>query len=103
LVEARCRLLPISRSSLNYAPQGKTVTNLELTRLIEKQFLDIPFCGVQKLTWPLQNEGHAVNEKRSRCQRHPIRSAWVMPLITRLSRFVKHSCIERCRLLSLSA
>ena len=38
--------------------------NLDLMLLINKQFLDTPFYGVQQLTWHLQNEGHAVNAKR---------------------------------------
>ena len=33
---------------------------------IDKQFLDTPFYGVRQMTWHLQNEGHAVNEKRIR-------------------------------------
>jgi putative transposase len=34
--------------------------------LIDKQFLETPFYGVRQMTWHLQNEGHAVNEKRIR-------------------------------------
>jgi putative transposase len=40
--------------------------NLDLMLLIDKQFLDTPFYGVQQMTWHLQNEGHAVNRKRIR-------------------------------------
>ena len=40
--------------------------NLDLMLLIDKQFLDTPFYGVRQMTWHLQNEGHAVNEKRIR-------------------------------------
>ena len=32
----------------------------------ERQFLDTPFYGVRQMTWHLQNDGHAVNEKRIR-------------------------------------
>ena len=32
----------------------------------ERQFLETPFYGVRQMTWHLQNEGHAVNEKRIR-------------------------------------
>ena len=32
----------------------------------DKQFLETPFYGVRQMTWHLQNEGHAVNEKRIR-------------------------------------
>ena len=62
----RCRLLSISRSSFYSAPQGKTAMNPDLMLLIDRQFLGTPFYGVRQMTWPLQNEGHAVNEKRIR-------------------------------------
>lgn len=45
--------------------RGETV-NLDLMLLVDKQFLDTPFYGVRQMTWHLQNEGHAVNEKRIR-------------------------------------
>jgi hypothetical protein len=65
-VGAQCQLLSISRSSFYYAPQGETAMNLDLMLLIDKQFLETPFYGVRQMTWHLQNEGHAVNEKRIR-------------------------------------
>jgi putative transposase len=65
-VGAQCRLLSISRSSFYYAPQGETAMNLDLMLLIDQQFLDTPFYGVRQMTWHLQNEGHAVNQKRVR-------------------------------------
>ena len=65
-VGAQCRLLSISRSSFYYEPQGETEMNLDLMLLIDKQFLETPFYGVRQMTWHLQNEGHAVNEKRIR-------------------------------------
>lgn len=65
-VGAQCRLLSISRSSFYYAPQGETAMNLDLMLKVDKQFLETPFYGVRQMTWHLQNEGHAVNEKRIR-------------------------------------
>jgi putative transposase len=65
-VGVQCRLLSISRSSFYSAPQGETAMNLDLVLLIDKQFLDTPFYGVRQMTWHLQNEGRAVNEKRIR-------------------------------------
>ena len=65
-VGAQCRLLSISRSSFYYARKGETEMNLALMLLIDKRFLETPFYGVQQVTWHLQNEGHAVNEKRIR-------------------------------------
>ncbi len=40
--------------------------NLDLMLKVDKQFLETPFYGVRQMKWPLQNEGHAVNEKRIR-------------------------------------
>lgn len=65
-VGAQSRLVSISRSSFYHAPQGEPVMNLTLMRLMDQQFLETPFYGVRQLTWHLQNEGHAVNEKRIR-------------------------------------
>ena len=65
-VGAQCRLLSISRSSFYYAPQGETEMNLALMQVIDRQFLETPFYGVQQMTWHLQNEGHPVNVKRIR-------------------------------------
>ena len=65
-VGAQCLLLSISRSSFYYEPQGETEMNLALMLLIDKQFLETPFYGVQQMTWHLRNEGHAVNVKRIR-------------------------------------
>jgi putative transposase len=65
-VGARCRLLSISRSSFYYELMGETAMNLDLMVVIDKQFLETPFYGVQQMTWHLQNGGHAVNYKRIR-------------------------------------
>jgi putative transposase len=62
----QCRLLSISRSSFYYEPQGESEMNLALMLLIDKQFLETPFYGVQQMTWHLHNEGHPVNVKRIR-------------------------------------
>ena len=40
--------------------------NLDLMLLIDKQFLETPFNGIRQMTGHLQNEGHAVNERRIR-------------------------------------
>ena len=63
-VGAQCHLLSISRSSFYYAAQGETAMNPDLMLRVDKQFLDTPFYGDRQMTWHLQNEGHAVNERR---------------------------------------
>ena len=62
----QCRLLSISRSSFYYEPQGESELNLALMLLIDKQFLETPFYGVQQMAWHLRNQGHPVNVKRIR-------------------------------------
>lgn len=47
-------------------PQGESELNLALMLLIDKQFLETPFYGVQQMTWHLQNEDYPVNIKRIR-------------------------------------
>ena len=65
-VGKRCALLSISRSSFYYEPKGESEMNLDLMRVIDKQFLETPFYGVRQMTWHLRNDGHVVNEKRIR-------------------------------------
>jgi putative transposase len=65
-VGKQCKLLSISRSSFCYEPKGESEMNLDLMRLIDKQFLETPFYGVRQMTWHLRNEDHLVNEKRIR-------------------------------------
>jgi len=62
----QCRLLSISRSSFYYEPQGESELNLALMLLIDKQFLETPFYGVQQMVWHLRNQGFSVNVKRVR-------------------------------------
>lgn len=65
-VGKQCSLLSISRSSFYYEPKGESELNLDLMRVIDKQFLETPFYGVRQMTWHLRNEQHLVNEKRIR-------------------------------------
>ena len=65
-VGAQCRLLSIARSSFYYELMGETAMNLDLMVVIDKQFLETPFYGVQQMTWHLRNEGYIVNYKRIR-------------------------------------
>ena len=65
-VGKQCALLSISRSSFYYEPKGESEMNLDLMRVIDKQFLETPFYGVRQMKWHLRNEDHLVNEKRIR-------------------------------------
>jgi putative transposase len=46
----QCKLLSIARSSFYYTPKGETEQNLALMRLIDEQFLEMPFFGVRQMT-----------------------------------------------------
>ena len=65
-VTRQCRILSLPRSSLYYQRKGESPYNLELMRLIDKQFPDTPFYGVRRMTWHLKNKGHKLNKKRIR-------------------------------------
>lgn len=49
-VGVQCHLLSISRRRYYYAPQGETAVNLALMQLVDRQFLQAPFYGVQQMT-----------------------------------------------------
>ncbi len=65
-IGSQCRPLSLPRSSFYDKPQGENETKLALMPLIDRQFLETPFYGVQQMTWRLQNEGYPVNVKRIR-------------------------------------
>jgi putative transposase len=56
-------LLSISRSSFCYGSKDEAELSLDLMRLIDKQLLEMPFCGERVMTWHLRNESHLVNDK----------------------------------------
>lgn len=51
----QCKLLSISRLSFCYEPKGRSEMNLDLMRVIDKQFLETPLYGVRQMTWHLRN------------------------------------------------
>jgi len=65
-VYRQCELLGLSRSSLYYKPRGRTEYNEMLMKLIDKQYVETPFYGIDKMTEYLCCEGHRVNHKRVR-------------------------------------
>ncbi len=65
-ITRQCALVSISRSS-DYGPaKGERTVNLELMRLIDKPFLETPWCGSRQMARHLRRHGHAVNRKRVR-------------------------------------
>jgi putative transposase len=62
----RCELLEISRSGLYYRPKGISGEELELMKIIDRQYLATPFFGARKMAAWLKDKGHIVNRKRVR-------------------------------------
>jgi putative transposase len=65
-VKRQCRLLDISRSGLYYQPKGIPEEDLELMKLIDRQYLVTPFYGTRKVAAWLKSQDHIVNRKRVR-------------------------------------
>jgi putative transposase len=65
-VYRQCELLYLSRSSLYYKPCGDTRYNEMLMKLIDEQYVETPFYGIDKMTECLCRQGHHVNHKRIR-------------------------------------
>jgi putative transposase len=62
----QCELVSISRSGFYYQPAGETPLNLELMRLIDRQFLETPWYGSRQMARHLRREGYPVGRKRVR-------------------------------------
>ena len=65
-VVRQCELVAISRSGFYYQPAGETPLNLELMRLIDRQFLETPWYGSRQMARHLRREGYLVGRKRVR-------------------------------------
>ena len=65
-VYRQCELLGLSRSSLYYKPRGRTEYNEMLMKLIDEQYVETPFYGIDKMTEFLCCQGYQVNHKRVR-------------------------------------
>lgn len=64
-VRRQCDLLGLHRSGVYYQPAGESAFNLELMRLIDKQYTETPFFGSPKMTeWLRRRKGLKVNHKR---------------------------------------
>jgi putative transposase len=62
----QCELLQLSRSSLYYTPCRDTQYNEQLMKLIDTQYIETPFYGIDKMTEWLHLQGYPVNHKRVR-------------------------------------
>ena len=65
-VVRQCKLLDISRSGLYYQSAGVSDEDLNLMKLIDRQYMATPFYGARKIAAWLKSERHSVNRKRVR-------------------------------------
>ena len=65
-VYRQCELLGLNRSSLYYKTSDETPYNEQLMNLIDEQYIETPFYGIDKMTAWLRRQGHCVNHKRVR-------------------------------------
>lgn len=66
-LQKQCIILDIHRSGLYFKPKGESALNLQLMKRIDKQFLEHPYFGVERMTKYLNEDlGYKVNSKRVR-------------------------------------
>lgn len=75
----QCELISIHRSGLYYKPCDETVLNLELMRVIDREYLRLPFYGVSRMTKHLEGLGYRVNVKRVRRLYHQMALRAIYP------------------------
>lgn len=63
-VSKQCDLLTIHRSGIYYEPVPESDLNLELMKVIDKEYQRLPFYGVPRMTEHLIRMGYLINEKR---------------------------------------
>lgn len=63
-IRRQCELLGLPRSTLYYQPATETTENLRLMRLIDEQYLRMPFYGSRRMAAWLRSTGHPGNRKR---------------------------------------
>ncbi|MEZ5196426.1 MAG: IS3 family transposase [Bacteroidales bacterium] len=66
-LKEQCTILSIHRSGLYYKPKGESLLNLRLMESIDRQFIDHPYYGVERMADYLNMDlGYRVNVKRVR-------------------------------------
>ena len=63
-IARQCRILKIQRSSYYYRPEPIKAKDLELMRLIDKQYLNTPTWGSRSMRNHLRRLGYKINRKR---------------------------------------
>ncbi len=65
-IARQCELVKIARSSYYYTPKGESQSNLELVRILDKQFMETPWYGSRQMTRHLRRQGLQLGRKRVR-------------------------------------
>ncbi len=65
-IARQCELVGIARSSFYYTGRSESAWNLDLMRMIDRQFLDTPWYGSRQMARWLRRQGHHVGRKRVR-------------------------------------
>lgn len=64
-IRRQCQLLDLNRATFYWLPARESALNLELMRLIDREYTRAPFYGYRRMTARLNNaHGYAVNPKR---------------------------------------
>ena len=65
-IRRECVLVSISRASYYRQPAGETPENLELMRIIDEAFMEMPWYGSRQMARHLRRQGWCVGRKRVR-------------------------------------
>nr|WP_244480713.1 IS3 family transposase [Mesorhizobium sp. Root157] len=65
-IRRQCELISISRASFYRQPAGETPENLELMRVIDEAFMEMPWYGSRQMARHLRRQGWCVGRKRVR-------------------------------------
>ena len=63
-VSRQCLLLSVHRSGHYYKPRGESSENLAIMRLLDEQYFQTPFYGVERLLALLLRKDYRINRKR---------------------------------------
>ena len=65
-INQQCDLLSINRSGIYYVPIPEKEENLAIMRVLDEQYLETPFYGLERLLIVLIAQGYKINRKRLR-------------------------------------
>ncbi len=63
-IRRQCELLGLNRASYYYQAASENPLNLRLMRLIDEQYMKMPFYGWPRMTAHLRRQGYEINHKR---------------------------------------